>query len=248
MFCNNSTQALPQWTNKAKSEEGDNSFKTTNTKIFPSLNPLGSFYKQRKTTIAHPNPSFQGHSETLQPVKKQRMNSGIEAVAAQTIQAPQGRGSVQPQCQVDKDGFRIPQLPKRLMQKRSEKKPVEQKVVQKKAQKPQKKAVEQPLVVQDDFMKGFRDLQLSLIDFLQFDNNAANQIPMMIHSTSIAPKQSETEAVYERMNLEYYSMILNANINHLTEMSKKAEQLLQNHNVNPHLYNNYSMSQSIQLC
>mgnify|MGYP003580083237 CR=1 FL=1 len=74
MFCNNSTQAFPQWA--AKSQE-DNSFKTSNSKIFPSLNPLGSFYKQRKTTIVHPNPSLQGHSEPTQLVKKQKLNNGL---------------------------------------------------------------------------------------------------------------------------------------------------------------------------
>jgi len=246
MFCNNNNNTQAQWTNTTmKSEETENTFKTTNNKIFPSLNPLGSFYKQRKTTMVHPNPSFQGHNEAPQPVKKQRLNNGIEGT---TAQAPQGRGSVQPfsQSQVDKDGFRIPQLPKRLLQKKSEKKAVEQKVSQKRAQKPQKKAVEEPLAIKDDFMKGFRDLQLSLVDFLQHDNSM--KVPMMIHSTNVAPKQSNDEALFQRLNLEYYSMILNANISHLTEMSKKAEQLLQNHNVNPLMYNNYSMSQSLQLC
>jgi len=244
MFCNNNTQA--QWTNTTtKREEGENTFKTTNTKIFPSLNPLGSFYKQRKTTIAHPNPSFQGHNEVPQPVKKQRLNNGTEGA---TVQAPQGRCSVQPvsQSQVDKDGFRIPQLPKRLLLKKSEKKAAEQKVSQKRVQKPQKKAAEEPLAVKDDFMKGFRDLQLSLVDFLQHDNSM--QVPMMIHSTTVAPKQSNDEALFQRLNLEYYSMILNANINHLTEMSKQTEQLLQNHNINPLMYSNYPMSQGLQLC
>lgn len=236
MFCNNSTQAFPQWA--AKSQE-DNSFKTSNSKIFPSLNPLGSFYKQRKTAIVHPNPSLQGHSESSEPVKKQRLNNGLEEIVKQQApQKPQGRAPVQ-SGQIDKDGFRIPQLPKRL-----QKKNVEERVSQKKSRKVEKKVVEQPLVVQDNVMQGFKDLQHSLINLSQFDNAANNskiETPMMIQSNDISA------ALYERLTLEYYSMILKENIEHLSKLSQKTEKLLQNHNVNPLMYNSFPMSQSVQL-
>jgi len=233
MFCNNSTQAFPQWA--AKSQE-DNSFKTSNSKIFPSLNPLGSFYKQRKTTIVHPNPSLQGHSEPTQLVKKQRLNNGLEEVVKQQApEKPQGRVPVQ-SGQIDKDGFRIPQLPKRL-----QKKNVEEKVSQKRARKVEKKVVEQPLVVQDNVMNGFKDLQHSLINLSQFDNAAKIETPMMIQSNDISA------ALYERLALEYYSMILKENIEHLSKLSQNTEKLLQNHNINPLMYNSFPMSQSVQL-
>jgi len=94
---NKSTEAAPQ--------PKESTFKTSNPQIFPSLNPLGALYKQRK--VVHPNPLVHEHSDALEPVKKVKLNSGVEERASTTFTQPQREN-------LDKDGFRTPKLPKRL--------------------------------------------------------------------------------------------------------------------------------------
>lgn len=90
------------------SNNKETTFKTSNPQIFPSLNPLGALYKQRK--VVHPNPLLHEHSDAPEPVKKVKLNNGVEERAAIL-----NSGYTHQQTEnVDKDGFRLPKLPKRL--------------------------------------------------------------------------------------------------------------------------------------
>jgi len=110
-----SLQSNNKFTEAAKNAK-ETTFKTSNPQIFPSLNPMGALYKQRK--VVHPNPLVHEHSDAPELVKKVKLNSGVEerTTLAQNIHngftQQQRVGEV-----LDKDGFRTPKLPKRLENK-----------------------------------------------------------------------------------------------------------------------------------
>lgn len=108
--------STPQTANKSASFSAkENAFKTSNPQIFPSLNPMGALYKQRK--VVRPNPVVQEEEEqqqcqTFEPVKKLRSNNGSEKLVP-----PTGYTISPREENLDQDGFRIPKLPRRLANK-----------------------------------------------------------------------------------------------------------------------------------
>ena len=82
------------------------SFKTSNPQIFPSLNPMGALYQQRK--VVHPNPMAQDHSSEPETTKKLKLNVGAEAKINKSSVCDAKAENL------DKDGFRMPKLPARL--------------------------------------------------------------------------------------------------------------------------------------
>jgi hypothetical protein len=105
------TTSSTQSANKSAHNTKETTFKTSNPQIFPSLNPLGALYKQRK--VVHPNPLVHEHSDAPELVKKVKLTSGVQ----ERVSVPNNGFTQQPQQpreDVDKDGFRMPKLPKRL--------------------------------------------------------------------------------------------------------------------------------------
>jgi len=85
--------------------------KTSNLNIFPSLNPMGAFYKQRNTTVSLS--ARQGHSDLNDPdpSKKIKSNNGYDLCTKENKMKEYDESSI------DKDGFRVPRLPKNYKSK-----------------------------------------------------------------------------------------------------------------------------------
>jgi len=173
----------------------DNAFKTSNPQIFPSLNPMGALYKQRK--VSRPNPVVQEEEqcELAEPVKKLRCNTGSEKILP-----PTGYTKAEPSRReenTDKDGFRIPKLPRRLLNKN-------------KAQPATTQETSKPL--SEDAMRELKILQTATMIQMHYQNmQNKKHLEALDNGDNIEILDQGFDSsvllnsLYDRLRLEYYA-------------------------------------------
>jgi hypothetical protein len=216
-------------TNKKLFASNDDGFKTSNSVIFPSLNPLGPLYKQRKQT--RPNLAYKEHSEAAEVCKKQRLNTGFERIQPsqetvklleKKVESPNRIGTT-----FDRDVFRVPRLPKRLNTETNNnnipgseikipeviKKPV--------VQKQESLAQENPTPREKDL----QDLKESLAEFVREKRieNRISEFNSKNHDFPLYSNQDlnsgfvmfdlvDLNSLFERLNYEFYTLALRQNL------------------------------------
>jgi len=210
-------------------------FKTSNSVIFPSLSPLGPLYKQRKPT--RPNPAYKAHSEAAELQKKQKLNNGFEKIqtSQEIVNLPEKKFESPVRIgttfdKFDKDGFQIPKLPKRL----NTEKPAESNIqIPEVINKPPTqyesfaKDIFVPIVKTDPREQGLQDLKESLAEFVlekQLENRVSEFSPPK-DSDFLNPNNLgfikfdlvDLNALFERLNYEYYTLILKQNLEQIAQ-------------------------------
>jgi len=214
----------------------DDGFKTSNSVIFPSLNPLGPLYKQRKQI--HPNPAYKEHSEAAEVCKKQKLNTGFEKIQPsqetvklleKKVESPNRIGTT-----FDRDGFRVPKLPKRLNTDTNNnhiagseikipeviKKPV--------VQQKESLAQENHTSDRNPREKDLQDLKESLAEFVrekrienrisEFNSQTNFDIPYQdLNSGFVMFELVDLNALFERLNYEFYTLVLRQNIEKIAQ-------------------------------
>jgi len=209
-------------------------FKTSNPNIFPSLNPMGSFYKQHKTVRSPPI-----HQDVVEPVKKQKLNNGLEEVIIKQ-NSELCTMKKNEECRhigswVDKDGFSLPKLPKRLNAQNKAKESLE---TSKAKSFEEVKAVSlDSLVMPDCVMKDFKEIRQNLMNMDQRKEQTKTRKTQKLSKTQKETQKSVLEArnqeklsqalnpaflatFYEKLRLDYYVLFLKQNIQRISLMQE----------------------------
>jgi len=204
--------------------------KTSNPAIFPSLHPFSSFYKERKNV--HPNPFITERAEVFEPVKKLKISNDPQTVVVNTQNQELNKEKVKIE-RSDEEVFRVPKLPKRLLQNKGQNAEMKRSNVNANNAKSGNTLPAVPEIILQNIetfqgnTRGF-EIKPQSIEIEPQVKVEANQNLLQNQNSEVSNQSINPlllGALYEKLKMEYYSLKLRQSAEYFSQIYQANQEL-----------------------